>query len=63
MTYEEAPMCERHDSKVSMELRTMHSELGQGFHFAKPLPTSDMDAILAPVPAAELASRRDARAA
>jgi len=26
MTYEEAPMCERHESKVAMELRTMHSD-------------------------------------
>jgi hypothetical protein len=26
MTYEEAPTCERHDGKVSMELRTMHSD-------------------------------------
>ncbi len=33
-------------------LRELHSELGQGFHFAKPLKTSDVDAILSPVPAA-----------
>ena len=26
MTYEEAPSCERHDARVSMELRTMHSD-------------------------------------
>jgi hypothetical protein len=26
MTYEEAPACERHEAKVAMELRTMHSE-------------------------------------
>jgi len=33
-------------------LRMMHSELGQGFHFARPLPSQDMAAILAPVPPA-----------
>jgi hypothetical protein len=26
MTYEEAPACERHETKVPMELRTMHSD-------------------------------------
>jgi hypothetical protein len=26
MTYEEAPACDRHDTKVLMELRTMHSD-------------------------------------
>jgi hypothetical protein len=26
MTYEEAPSCERHDTGVSMQLRTMHSD-------------------------------------
>jgi EAL domain-containing protein (putative c-di-GMP-specific phosphodiesterase class I) len=31
-------------------LRDLHSELGQGYHFAKPLATRDIDAILAPVP-------------
>ena len=31
-------------------LRDMRSELGQGFHFAKPLPSRDMDAILSPIP-------------
>jgi diguanylate cyclase (GGDEF)-like protein len=31
-------------------LRSMHSELGQGFHFAKPLPSRDIEAILSPVP-------------
>jgi diguanylate cyclase (GGDEF)-like protein/PAS domain S-box-containing protein len=31
-------------------LRDLHSELGQGYHFAKPLATRDVDAILAPVP-------------
>jgi len=29
VTYEEAPDCERHESKVPMELRTMHSDSGQ----------------------------------
>jgi hypothetical protein len=26
MTYEEAPVCERHDAGVPMQLRTMHSD-------------------------------------
>jgi hypothetical protein len=26
MSFEEAPACERHDSSVSMQLRTMHSD-------------------------------------
>ena len=26
MTYDDAPACERHDSNVSMQLRTMHSD-------------------------------------
>ncbi len=26
MSYEDAPICERHDAKVPMELRTMHSD-------------------------------------
>jgi hypothetical protein len=26
MSYEEAPPCERHDARVSMKLRTMHSD-------------------------------------
>jgi hypothetical protein len=26
VTYEDAPICERHESKVPMHLRTMHSE-------------------------------------
>jgi hypothetical protein len=26
MTYGESPACERHDARVSMELRTMHSD-------------------------------------
>jgi hypothetical protein len=26
MSYEDAPACDRHDSGVSMELRTMHSD-------------------------------------
>ena len=26
MTYEEAPPCDRHDARVSMQLRTMHSD-------------------------------------
>jgi hypothetical protein len=26
MTYEDAPACDRHEGKVSMELRTMHSD-------------------------------------
>ena len=26
MTYEEAPACDRHDSTVPMQLRTMHSD-------------------------------------
>lgn len=26
MTYEEAPACDRHDSSVPMQLRTMHSD-------------------------------------
>jgi hypothetical protein len=29
MTYEEAPACERHDARVPMELRTMHSDASQ----------------------------------
>jgi hypothetical protein len=29
MTYENAPACERHESKVPMELRTMHSDEGR----------------------------------
>ena len=29
MTYEEAPPCERHDAAVSMQLRTMHSDVSQ----------------------------------
>jgi hypothetical protein len=29
MTYEDAPACDRHESKVPMELRTMHSDSGQ----------------------------------
>ena len=26
MTYDDAPACERHDAKVPMKLRTMHSD-------------------------------------
>lgn len=26
MTYEDAPICERHESKVPMRLQTMHSD-------------------------------------
>ena len=26
MSYDEAPPCERHDGRVSMDLRTMHSD-------------------------------------
>jgi hypothetical protein len=26
MTFEDAPICERHDAKVPMRLRTMHSD-------------------------------------
>jgi len=26
VSYDEAPPCERHDARVSMELRTMHSD-------------------------------------
>jgi hypothetical protein len=26
MTYDEAPACERHEAKVPMKLRTMHSD-------------------------------------
>ena len=26
MTFDEAPACERHDARVSMHLRTMHSD-------------------------------------
>jgi hypothetical protein len=26
MTYEEAPACDRHETKVPMQLRTMHSD-------------------------------------
>ena len=26
MTYEEAPACDRHESSVTMQLRTMHSD-------------------------------------
>jgi len=26
MTYDEAPACDRHESKVPMKLRTMHSD-------------------------------------
>ena len=26
MTYEEAPACDRHETKVLMQLRTMHSD-------------------------------------
>jgi hypothetical protein len=29
MTYEEAPACDRHDSVVSLQLRTMHSDVSQ----------------------------------
>jgi hypothetical protein len=29
MTYEDAPACERHESNVRMELRTMHSDAGK----------------------------------
>jgi len=29
MTYDEAPACERHDSRVTMQLRTMHSDVSQ----------------------------------
>ncbi|GAC1476399.1 MAG: hypothetical protein PVS3B2_12220 [Candidatus Dormibacteraceae bacterium] len=29
MTYEEAPACDRHDSTVLMQLRTLHSDSGQ----------------------------------
>jgi hypothetical protein len=29
MTYDDAPACERHESAVPMELRTMHSDAGQ----------------------------------
>jgi EAL domain-containing protein (putative c-di-GMP-specific phosphodiesterase class I) len=42
-------------------LRTMHAELGQGFHFAKPLSSADMDAILSPVPLADVAAGTRAR--
>jgi diguanylate cyclase (GGDEF)-like protein/PAS domain S-box-containing protein len=43
-------------------LRTMHSELGQGFHFAKPLTDRDMDAILSPVPDAGAVAGEPTRA-
>ncbi len=33
------------------KLRDMNSELGQGFHFAKPLVSEDVEAVLCPVPA------------
>jgi diguanylate cyclase (GGDEF)-like protein len=42
-------------------LRTMHSELGQGYHFAKALTRDDMDTVLSPVPPADDA-RTPARA-
>jgi hypothetical protein len=29
MTYEEEPACDRHESKVPMKLRTMHSDSGR----------------------------------
>jgi hypothetical protein len=29
MTYDDAPACDRHESAVPMELRTMHSDAGQ----------------------------------
>jgi hypothetical protein len=29
MTYEEAPTCDRHESGVAMQLRSMHSESSQ----------------------------------
>jgi hypothetical protein len=29
MTYENAPACDRHESTVRMELRTMHSDSGR----------------------------------
>jgi len=29
MTHEDAPACERHESKVPMRLRTMHSDSSQ----------------------------------
>lgn len=35
-------------------LRTMGSELGQGFHFARPLPSRDIEALLAPAGDLEL---------
>jgi EAL domain-containing protein (putative c-di-GMP-specific phosphodiesterase class I) len=37
-------------------LRDMHSELGQGFHFSRPLPIRDMDAILSPIPPPDAAA-------
>jgi diguanylate cyclase (GGDEF)-like protein/PAS domain S-box-containing protein len=39
-------------------LRAMHSDLGQGFHFARPLPSRDIDAILSPVPHPDAAADR-----
>ena len=38
-------------AEQASKLRAMHSELGQGFHFAKPLESADVEAILSPVPA------------
>ena len=29
MTYEEAPACDRHDTGVPMQLRTMHSDVSR----------------------------------
>jgi EAL domain-containing protein (putative c-di-GMP-specific phosphodiesterase class I) len=31
-------------------LRTMNSGFGQGFHFARPLPSSEIDTLVAPAP-------------
>jgi len=54
MTYEDAPACDRHESKVPMELRTMHSDSGRpdvlvglfecpecGHERRLPMPTKD----------------------
>lgn len=29
MTYDQAPACDRHESRAAMELRTMHSDVSQ----------------------------------
>ncbi len=37
-------------SQQAQALRAMGSELGQGFHFARPLPSRDLEALLATAP-------------